>query len=88
MIDSSFVVFEVFPILYQWRSHKSTLTDTTLSPTCGVTKLHMSILYFITVIFNYHMVSNNLKHCSYFIHSLQIQLESHMTQHSPTPPPN
>ena len=45
---------------FLWGSHKSTLAITTISQICGVTKLHISILYLFTVSINRLIRKDNI----------------------------
>ena len=59
LIFSSLVIItESLSCTFLARNHKSVLAVTTLSQTCGVTTLHKSILYLITVISDHLMEWN------------------------------
>jgi len=53
MFGGLVIISESLPTYFLLRSHKSTFAVTTLFQTFELTKLHMSIVYLITVIVNH-----------------------------------
>ena len=61
MFDSLVIIITTsFTHTFLIGSHKITLAVTTLSQACELAKLHMSVLYLITVIVN-HMINTLLQ---------------------------